>query len=55
VQNDLEQSFLNMRCAKGKDVRTFLKGLHVKAAAGLGTLALSDGAWADPQRCLNMQ
>jgi hypothetical protein len=30
VQNDLEQSFLNMHCAKGEDVRTFLRGLQYK-------------------------
>jgi hypothetical protein len=30
VQNDLEQSFLDMHCAKGEDVRTFLKGLQYK-------------------------
>jgi hypothetical protein len=39
AQNDLEQSFLDMRCAKGEDVRTFLKGLQYKrdelAAAGV--------------------
>ena len=27
----------------------------VKATAGLGTLALSDGVWADPQRRLSVQ
>jgi hypothetical protein len=27
----------------------------IKATAGLGTLALSDGVWADPQRCLSVQ
>jgi hypothetical protein len=27
----------------------------VKAAAGLGTLTLSDGVWADPQRRLSVQ
>jgi len=27
----------------------------VKATAGLGTLALSDRVWADPQRCLSVQ
>jgi hypothetical protein len=30
AQNDLEQSFLDMHCAKGEDVRTFLKGLQYK-------------------------
>jgi hypothetical protein len=39
VQNDLEQSFLDMHCTKGEDVRTFLKGLQYKhnelAAAGV--------------------
>jgi hypothetical protein len=30
VQNDLEQLFLDMCCAKGEDVRTFLKGLQYK-------------------------
>jgi hypothetical protein len=29
--------------------------VNVKATAGLGTLALSDGVWADPQRCLSVQ
>jgi hypothetical protein len=27
----------------------------VKAVAGLGSLTLSDGVWADPQRCLSVQ
>ena len=32
------------------------RGSHrVKAVAGLGTLALSDGVWADPQRRLSVQ
>jgi hypothetical protein len=29
--------------------------LDVKAAAGLGSLTLSDRVWADPQRCLSVQ
>jgi hypothetical protein len=30
MQNDLKQSFLDMRCTKEEDVRTFLKGLQYK-------------------------
>jgi hypothetical protein len=30
TQNNLEQSFLDMHCTKGEDVRTFLKGLQYK-------------------------
>jgi gag-polypeptide of LTR copia-type len=30
AQNDLEQTFLDMRCAKGEDVRTFLRGVQYK-------------------------
>jgi hypothetical protein len=29
--------------------------IGVKAVVGLGTLALSDGVWADPQRRLSVQ
>ena len=39
AQNDLEESFFNMCCAKGEDVHVFLIGLHYKheelAAAGV--------------------
>ena len=39
AQNDLEEAFFNMCCAKGEDIRTFLTALHCKceelAAVGI--------------------